>query len=57
MHLPHIGRPLLIRAGLLILAGFCGLVGLILELGHRLSPEVPGVGLLFGLPWCASSPS
>jgi trk system potassium uptake protein TrkH len=40
---------MLIRAGLLIMAGLCGLVGLILELGQRLSPEVPGVGLLFGL--------
>jgi trk system potassium uptake protein len=48
-HLPRIGRHLLLRAGLLILAGLFGLVGLILELGQRLSPEVPGVGLLFGL--------
>jgi trk system potassium uptake protein len=45
----RIGRELLIRAGLLILAGLCGLVGLILELGYRLSPDVPAVNLFFGL--------
>ncbi len=48
-YVPHIGRDLLLRAVLLIIAGLCGLVGLILELGHALPPDVPGVGLLFGL--------
>lgn len=49
MHLPHVDRPLLVRAGLLIVAGLCGLVGLILELGHNLPPDLPVVGVLFGL--------